>query len=168
MRSFGLTNLHRRALAKFVEVVHPREEKTEVWCLGVPVCNQKSWENCMPKSMLGSFEGGSIGQDMAKMDKLLKGAANPSQAILSCTQWPRCRKAYPFIQPFMAWAKRQGRCYTTSSPNLRPSWKHVPPCATQIWNQLLGTLAEGQARDWRSTSLSWTDLLFFHYNIAIV
>ena len=32
------------------------------------------------------FEGGSIGQDMAKMDKLLKGAANPSQAILSCTQ----------------------------------------------------------------------------------
>lgn len=168
MRSFGLTNLHRRALAKFVEVVHPREEKTEVWCLGVPVCNQKSWENCMPKSMLGSFEGGSIGQDMAKMDKLLKGAANPSQAILSCTQWPRCRKAYPFIQPFMAWAKRQGRCYTTSSPNLRPSWKHVPPCATQIWNQLLGTLAEGQARHWRSTSLSWTDLLFFHYNIAIV
>eukprot|EP00434_Breviolum_minutum_P019167 symbB.v1.2.016892.t1/scaffold1299.1/size126157/14 len=41
--------LDDRALAKFVEVVHPREEKTE---------------------------------DMAKMDKLLKGAANPSQAIL--------------------------------------------------------------------------------------
>jgi len=41
---------------------------------------------CQNPFMLGSFEGGSIGQDMAKMDKLLKGAANPSQAILSCTQ----------------------------------------------------------------------------------
>lgn len=42
--------LDDRALAKFVEVVHPRDEKIE---------------------------------DMAQMDKLLKGAANPSQAI-----WP--------------------------------------------------------------------------------
>lgn len=41
--------LDDRALAKFVEVVHPRDEKIE---------------------------------DMAQMDKLLKGAANPSQAIL--------------------------------------------------------------------------------------
>ncbi|CAE7345285.1 unnamed protein product [Symbiodinium natans] len=41
--------LDDRALAKFVEVVHPRDQKTE---------------------------------DMAQLDRLLKGAANPSQAIL--------------------------------------------------------------------------------------
>ncbi|CAE7556831.1 unnamed protein product [Symbiodinium sp. CCMP2456] len=50
--------LDDRALAKFVEVVHPRDQKTE---------------------------------DMAQLDRLLKGAQNPSQAIMPGTRRTRER-----------------------------------------------------------------------------
>ncbi|CAJ1336329.1 unnamed protein product [Effrenium voratum] len=87
--------LDDRALAKFVEVVHPREEKTEVGdrheaiavalddLTGTLMLDQfqatgKSDLN-MQKAVPDQFWGC---QDMAQLDKLLKGVANPSQGIL--------------------------------------------------------------------------------------